>query len=215
MSEVRLNIIDAREAIQGTIHCSVADAVIASLSDEPETIAELEAALDRFCKRHEDCSPFAWFVAGEDTDPWDAGVIIVDLAARIVAAESANSAPQSQGEVNYHNGTDATDFWLPYRLPDDWLFLTSVLEYQSVRSDRRAARMAVPLLDVRQVLYGRPMLEFIVSTCLAERETGEGRAIDGGPSEHDGNSDFRHSRIRDLLRFGTSSVEAVSGASYR
>jgi hypothetical protein len=127
MSEVRINVLDAREANQGTIHGSVADALIASLSAEPETIAELEAALDRFCKRHEDHSPFAWFVAGEDTDPWDEGVVIVDLAARIVAAESSYSALQSQGEVNYHNGSEATDVWLPYRLPDDWLFLTSVL----------------------------------------------------------------------------------------
>ena len=190
MNNIRLNVIDAREAIQGTIHGSVADAVIASLSAEPETIAELEAALDRFCKRHDDHSPFDLFAPGEDTHPWDAGVVIVDLAARIVAAESSYSAPQSKGSVNYHNGSEATDIWLPYHIPDDWLFLTSVLEYQSLRGERRAVRMAEPLLDIRQVLYGRPMIEFIVSGCLAESERLAGSAKHESPPEPDGNSEL-------------------------
>jgi len=38
MSEIRLNILDAGRACSGTIHASVADAAVAGLSAEPETI---------------------------------------------------------------------------------------------------------------------------------------------------------------------------------
>ena len=60
MSEVKLNLTDAQHTISGTIHGSVADACIAALSAEPETIAELEAALSRYQKPSEDISSFAW-----------------------------------------------------------------------------------------------------------------------------------------------------------
>jgi hypothetical protein len=186
MSEVRLNLLDALDAIQGTIHGSVADAVIASLSAEPETIAELEAALERFNKRIDDRSPFASFAAGENTEPWDAGVVVVDLAARIVASESSYSALLAEGEVNYHDGNEATDTWLPYRLPEDWLFLTSVLEYEALRSTRRAVRSTAPVIDIRETLYGRAIFEFIVAECLIENAKLDGlEGSEGDPEIND------------------------------
>jgi len=183
MSELRLNIIDARDAIHGTIHGSVADAVIAALSAEPETIAELEAALARFNKPTDDHTPFASFVAGKDTEPWDAGIVVVDLAARIVASESSYSCPLTQGEVEYHDGSDATDVWLRYRLPDDWLILFSVIDYEAMRDERLAVRIAEPVIDTRQILYGKPLFEFLVSECLGE-SAGIGR-VQGPESNSD------------------------------
>src|SRR5690242_15365101 len=105
MSEIRLNLIDAKHELQGTVHAGIADAVVASLSAEPENIDELEAALDRFNKPQEGQRPFAQFVGPLDMRPWDAGVMIVDLAARIIATESSYSDPQAEGEINYHDGT--------------------------------------------------------------------------------------------------------------
>lgn len=170
MSELRLNLIDAQGAIHGKVHGGLADALIASLSAEPETIAELEAALDRFNKRSPDCAPLSLFEPGENCDHWDTGVIVVDLAARIIASETTCIEVLSAGEVNYLDGNEATDIWLPYRLPDDWLLLTSVLEYESVRDEKRETRKSKPLLDIRHVLYGRRLIEFIVSECLTEYE---------------------------------------------
>jgi hypothetical protein len=46
MSEVRLNFIDSQKILLGTIHGSVVAACVAALSAEPETIVELEAALE-------------------------------------------------------------------------------------------------------------------------------------------------------------------------
>ena len=48
MSEVKLNLIDSKTILVGTIHGSIGDRCIAALSAEPETINELEAALERF-----------------------------------------------------------------------------------------------------------------------------------------------------------------------
>lgn len=169
MSEVRLNIIASKHAIHGTTHGSVADAIVAALSAEPETIAELETALQRFIKPVDDRRPFASFYAGTDEEAWDAGIVIVDLAARVVAVESSYSAPQNQGELQYHDGTKATDVALFYRVPNDWLFVYSIDEYKSVRDKRRASHADAPPLDVRQVLYGPAMIEFIVNECYAAK----------------------------------------------
>ena len=164
MSEIKLNLTDAQHTISGTIHGSVADRCIAALSAEPETITELEAALTRYDKPDGDISPFAWFRKGQEIDKesWDAGIAIIDLAARIVASESTYSQPGPQGEVNYHDGVCATDISIFYRLPDDWLFLDSIDQYEGLRDSRRLQRLSTPPLDARAILYGRPLLEFIV-----------------------------------------------------
>src|SRR5712691_10115133 len=154
MSGVRLNIKDIERTIQGTVHGAIADASVAALSAEPETVAELEAALARYMELPEDVCPFATFLVVMDgpshfsdrspsahglslpgpiidtetinPEPWDAGWVIIDLAARIVAAESTYSAPQAQGEIQYHDGIKATDVAVLYRVPDDWLFVYSL-----------------------------------------------------------------------------------------
>ena len=61
MSELKLNLVDAERVLHGTIHGSVADVCVAALSAEPETIAELEAALSRYIKPLDSCSHFASF----------------------------------------------------------------------------------------------------------------------------------------------------------
>src|SRR6185436_1094724 len=102
----KLNLVDSERILHGMVHGSVADACVAALSAAPETIAELEAALARFIKPSDSISPFASlcatgyrpdagastnetesierFSAALDTQRWDAGVVVIDLAARIV-----------------------------------------------------------------------------------------------------------------------------------
>ena len=166
MSEVRLNLTDSEQTISGTIHASVADRAVAALSAEPETIAELQAALARFEKRTANTGPFAWFRSGAiDNRPWDAGIVIIDLAARIVAFESTYSQYGPRGCVWYHDGESATDLPLPYWLSPDWIFCNSIEGYEGSWEARRAERQATPPLDAREVLYGRPLLEFIAREC--------------------------------------------------
>src|SRR5882724_4980039 len=167
MSELKLNLIDSQEILHGTIHGSVADAAIAALSAEPETIPELVAALARYIKPRDDSSPFQTFrtAAHIDAEHWDAGIVIIDLTARIVAVESTYSHPQLEGEVHYHDGPKSTDINVPYRLPDDWLFVNSVEAYRWSSERRGKERLAKTPLDVREVLYGAPLLDFIVNEC--------------------------------------------------
>jgi hypothetical protein len=163
MSEIKLNLIDAQDILIGTIHGSVADSCVAALSAEPETIAELEAALVRYIRPEAGQRQFASFRSGSEIDsqPWDAGFVIIDLAARMVASESSYSDPQPEGEVRYHDGTKSTDVSVPYRLPADWLFVNSVDAYRWSCDRRRQQRAENVAFDVRAVLYGSALLEFI------------------------------------------------------
>lgn len=189
MSEVKLNLVDAERVLHGTIHGSVADTCVAALSAEPETIAELEAALARYIKPCNANGYFSWFSSTQcptkiyltddnsesihsvrnalDTESWDAGIVVIDLAARIVAIDSLYSQPGPEGEVFYHDGHALTDIPILYRLPDDWLFVNSVDAYQWSRERRIRERAARPARDFRPILFGRPLLQFIVNAYLS------------------------------------------------
>jgi hypothetical protein len=205
MSEVKLNLVDNQQVLHGTIHGSVADACVAALSAEPETIAELSAALARYIKPLDDRCPFATFRSAAhasvhtalssfphslpiDKEPWDAGIVVIDVAARIVATESTYSMPDSVGHIHYHDGTKSTDIALPYRLPDDWLFVNSVESYQWSRERRVRQRLANAPLDARKVLYGAPLLEFIINE-VEKIEIPALRKDVGNPAANGDNSD--------------------------
>lgn len=168
MSEVRLNLIDHQTILTGEIHGSIANACIAALSAEPETVAELQAALARYMK---DEQPFSWFRTRTEVDcePHDAGLVIIDLAARVAAAESTYSQLQFEGEIDYHDGTQATDVSVSYRVPDDWHFVNSIEAYRWSCERRREQRQKNPPLDARAILYGTPLLEFIVRSVSSLR----------------------------------------------
>ena len=176
MTEIRLNIKDAEQAIQGIIHGSLADVAIAALSAEPETISELEAAMQRFHKTVEDCRHFAWFRTGFVEERWDAGIVIIDLAARIAAAESFYSSLRLNGEVAYHDGTKPTNVWLSYYLPKDWLLLSSVDVYKSLCEGRRNERLTRLQIDSREILYGPALIQFIVNQCIDRSRTVDDRS---------------------------------------
>jgi hypothetical protein len=190
MSEVKLNLVDVERVLHGTIHGSVADACVAALSAEPETIAELEAALARYIKPRDTNGYLTWFTAVHcptninlssdrseaahsfsaalDAEPWDAGIVAIDLAARIVASESTYSQPGPEGELFYHDGQALTDIPILYGVPDDWLFVNSVDAYQWSRERRIRERAARPACDFRPILFGRPLLQFIVNAYLSQ-----------------------------------------------
>jgi len=196
MSCIRLNLIDFSQTVSGEVHGSIGDAVIAALSAEPETIHELELALARYIKPTAGWSPFASLYDGENFGPYDAGIVIVDLAARIIMLNSTYSAPMvladSSGDdtaelidsdakqeiflhesspetygIRYHNGEHLTDVYLPYRLPEDWLFIRSVPEYEAVCVQRRANRQLIEWHDPRDVLFGKPLTSFLADAIIS------------------------------------------------
>jgi len=163
MSEIRLNLLDLHKILAGTIHGSIGDRCVAALSAEPETIDELETALERFERNPYSFQSSPQFAARDaiDTQAYDAGILIIDLTARIVAYESTYSQPAAEGYVNYHDGLQETDVPIYYLLPDDWVFLDSVPAYQGICVERRRKRLAVRPVDARPILYGPALLEFV------------------------------------------------------
>lgn len=168
MSCVRLNVIDKNRIISGEIHGATGDSLVAALTAEPETIDELALALERFIKPRGEASPFAWFRQHENFEIYDAGILVIDLAARVIAVESTYSSPSRKGTVAYHDGAAQTDIPLRYELSNDWNFVYSVPEYKGISKRRREERSALPPLDAREVLYGK-IAEFVAAECLAAR----------------------------------------------
>ena len=164
MSSIKLNLVDSESTLSGTIHASIGDYCVAALAAEPETLSELEAALTRFQRDpielhfHLDLHPGL----DVDNEPYDAGILIVDLAARIVVCDSTYSLPGSSGVVGYHDGSNDQDCPIKYQLdPDEWLFLDSVNGFETRHYSRQQLRTLNPPLDARPVLYGRPLDEFL------------------------------------------------------
>jgi hypothetical protein len=178
MSEVRINILDASRAINGTFQGCIADAVLAGLAAEPETIEEVESAMARFARPPDSGRHLEDFSDGLNEEPWDAGIVFVDLGARIFAAKSSYSILMPEGEVQFHNGRELTEVWLPYRVGPDWLFLGSVEEYKALADTRRAGRAAVKPLDTRRVLYGA-VTEFVANECCSSLKSGEKDPVAG------------------------------------
>jgi hypothetical protein len=164
MSEIKLNLLDSHTLLTATVHGSVGDRLVAALSAEPETVDELENALQRFEKCESiPASSLSRRARGPiDEQPWDAGILVIDLPARMVACESTYSLPTRKGKVDYHDGTQSTGFPLGYLLAEDWLFSRSIQNYQARCDQRIKEREAFAPLDTRSILYGEPLHKFIV-----------------------------------------------------
>jgi hypothetical protein len=167
MSQVTMTVVDAQRAVHGEPHGSFIDRVVAALSADPETIEELQAAVARFTEpdRGDD---FAGWYRGLCDEPYDAGICLIDLAARVVVVESTYSQPGPTGSVFLHRSPD-DECEVPYHLADEWLFLDHIDLWPGTADGRRRQRAAQPPLDARAVLYGPPLWAFLVDECLAAR----------------------------------------------
>src|SRR3989442_13990790 len=99
MSEIMLKVPDAGRGLPNPIHGSRLDYVVAALSADPETIEELQAALARFLPPEDRREFFPGWRSGIDAEPWNAGLCIIDLAARLVVVQSTYSMPGPRGGV--------------------------------------------------------------------------------------------------------------------
>ena len=169
MSELAVTIRDANGSVCGHVHGSVVDKLVAALSVDPETIEELQAAVMRFVPPDES-SPIAHFRRGEDDEPYDAGVCIIDLAARYVAYESSYSSLGCTGTIDYIDHDRQVEVGLPFHLSEDWFFARSIDSWRANADERRRRRQAVPRIDARAVLYDC-LAPFVARQCLAARST--------------------------------------------
>lgn len=179
MSYIQLNITDQQQTISGEVHGSFGDVVLAALTAEPETIEELAWAVERFVTVDDKRAVFAGFAGCENLESYDAGIMVIDLAGRVIAADSTYSLPAYNGSVRVLNEAvedsedSPEDVAVPYRLSSDWLIVRGMPEYEGVCRSRRAARLASAPLDVRNVLYGKPLLEFIAHEIYAAPDSND------------------------------------------
>lgn len=230
MSLIRIFVSDQKSVVSGELHGSDGDRLVASLTAEPETVEELESAYKRFERERSDKNVFSWFHRSiltnppefrdaMDLEPFDAGIIVIDLAGRTVGYESTYSYPSKEGTVGVRDRLSddplMPEFALPYELSDDWKVVSGMPEFKGIVSQRREKRIKKKPLDARAVLYGKPMLEFIAEEMgkseipeneklrahlhslwlLAEREDLDGRSPrDLLVAKHDYISSDLHSR---------------------
>jgi hypothetical protein len=83
------------------MHGSRADRAIAALSADPVTLEELEDASARFARPRPNGRFFAKLRPGLCDEPYDAGLVVVDLVARLVVVDSTYSSPGKEGTVEY------------------------------------------------------------------------------------------------------------------
>jgi len=126
---------------------------------------ELEVATERFAKPIPGCRFFASLSAGSCAEPHDAGLVVIDLIARLVVVNSTYSSPGPTGIVWYHDGQCCTERGLRYHLADDWVFSSGNWEHEA--EERRRKLAAKPIRNARQVFYGRPMVEFVARESFA------------------------------------------------
>ena len=187
MSEVRLVVREAEHDWSGAVHGSLTDRAIAALSADPLTLTDLETACSRFEQPSPNHRPFSHLSAGLCDEPHDAGLVVIDLVARLVVVDSTYSSPGSSGVVDYHDGEGATNVALRYHLADDWLLVDDRFQWSDLAAKRRRERAAQPTLDARAVFYGQPLLEFIARETFsahARRETTAAAAHDAIKSIH-------------------------------
>lgn len=164
MSYIRLTISDKSGSISGEMHGSMTEALIATLTAEPETIEEFKCAFSRYVETESDWGPFHCFKPYEDLETYDAGIVAIDLASRTVGYESTYSYPVSEGSVKVppRFADDADEeIYIRYRVPDDWMFVRSIPLYEGTSSRRRDERAKNFPFDARPILYGRPLTTFI------------------------------------------------------
>mgnify|MGYP007073180517 FL=1 len=169
MSELTINVLDENRTVHGRLHGGTIDRLVASLGADPETIEELNIAAGRFSQFDPDHPPLASLRDGIDNEPWDAGLVYIDLTARLICSESTYSTFIPQGQEFWHDGTCETDEALPFHLADDWLISEDVHQFHGLSDQRRADRAAQPRIDERAVLYGR-LPEKIALAFHARRE---------------------------------------------
>ncbi len=110
---------------------------------------------------------FSYFRHSLDAEPWDAGLVVIDMAARLVVIDSSYSSAGRKGVITRHNleSVEGGTVSLSYRLADEWLFLHDATNWEGTAHMRRQERAAQPVTDLREIFYGEPMLRSIIDGC--------------------------------------------------
>ena len=154
---------DAIHTLHAQVHPSRADYLVAALSDDPETIDDLRAALGRFVHAPEAEQFFGNWLPGVYAGPIAKGLFVIDLAARLLVAPPNDDVTWNRAGILI-SGRDDEELLVPYRLADEWEVRLDPAGWEARAAERRRERGVVVPLDARPILYGR-VCEFIFQEC--------------------------------------------------
>jgi len=197
MSEIRLVVREASSDWSGTLHYSEADQAIAALSADPITLAELELAVKRFDDPAAHRQFFKCLVPGLIDEPYDAGLVVIDLTARLVVVDSTASSPTATAWLCYEDDKTGKEIGIRYHLADDWLFTSDRQNWQSLAERRRQGRAEKLVINARAVFYGRPLLEHVIREVFARYPRQE-EIITTAVDQHQYEDDPRATTIRQI-----------------
>jgi hypothetical protein len=169
MSEIKLNLVDNTSIYSGVTSSTLAITCVASLAADPKTISELLAALERYEKEAKSSFSSVHSSSSLDLEAYDAGVLIIDLGARVVVCNSTCLKVGPEGQVTCYDQLHLSSIDVDYCLADDWLFTNSFEEYLETRDQRRNEHSTSQLVDGRPILYGRQLSQFLAikaCTCV-------------------------------------------------
>jgi hypothetical protein len=168
MKSVRLVIREADQDWSGLVTRGQAERATAALNADPDTLSELDIALGSFAKRlHREQLFLPELEPGDDTTPGEAGVVIIDLAARMLVVDREEELFDHRAGATYFDGEQETEQVLNFTLASDWLITCDLANWRALATQRRAERAGRTDLDSRAVLYGQPLLEFVARETFA------------------------------------------------
>lgn len=165
MSTVRLLVRATDGNWSGIVPSRLASRTIAALSADPASFEELQVAVRRFVGYPAGSEPLAELVPGDWDTPHDRGIVVIDLVARMVAANPGFGQLSRKGELLWleceePGEWDLTEALLPFELSEDWLLSNQTDAWRELANERRETP-SLGRFDFRRVLYGRPLHEYV------------------------------------------------------
>ena len=119
MSVLRMIVADDQNYVSGEPHGSEAMRVFAACSRNPKSLAELQQLLPEF-DGEKDSRVFSSWRHGIDLEPFDAGLIIVDLAKKWIYAEDSYFGAHRRGSYQTRDDENRT---IAYEFDKEWQFV--------------------------------------------------------------------------------------------
>lgn len=142
---------------------------LAAISAEPVSMEEFYTAVSRYLPSHR------WQETGdpgslETSKTNDGNWCLIDLDARSVIAGESFELPDPNGSYQADETDASVEFPIVWMTtPDAWRFESATNDWMTQLAERRRNRRREPRVDIREILYGRSMLEFIVDHCSTEK----------------------------------------------
>ena len=161
MSMISLTVQDPKQSRYAVVDQDLAHAMIASLSADPQTISELQAALTRFIHPQIASELLSNWSLGTDSQNANEPICVIDLAACMVVSSWEHELDEGVGATPYVSVQGPSERWYAYHISDDWLWTSDLRHWPTLSQQRREQRLRQPAHgpatdSVRRSLAGIP-----------------------------------------------------------